>query len=304
MIETKNQYPKLLNLKLKKMTETNNLDWKKYEEITKYIYETLGKESGVKIKGYGNNCKVKGKSGVSHQIDVLTEYSDGIHINLTAIECKYWQEKITKDIVMKVSEIIEDAGINKGVIVSKNGFTQDGISYAKYKNIGLVELCEADELTYEKIPKHLDTGLGFQIKSTLLRPEILSINIDAIDKVQIERETIEIYQTVIILPDGNQIPFEHYIKMFQQELHTQKKIFRTIVKDYKIPEGILLNKKTNSSVKIKGIIFIGVLIEKNTDFKFSVVDQVWLIMKSIFEERTFTISKTGIITENKKNPNF
>ena len=35
------------------------------------IYETLGKESGVKIEGYGNNCKVKGKSGVNHQIDVL-----------------------------------------------------------------------------------------------------------------------------------------------------------------------------------------------------------------------------------------
>lgn len=282
------------------MPETNNLDWKKYEEITKYIYETLGKESGVKIKGYGNNCKVSGKSGVNHQIDVLTEFSDGIHTYQTAIECKYWKEKITKDTVMKVSDIIEDAGINKGVIVSKNGFTQDGISFAKYKNIGLVELREVDELKYEKVPKHLDTGLGFQIKSTLLRPQILSINIDAIDKVQIKNETIEIHQTVVILTDGNQIPFENYIKMFQEELHKQKKVFRTITKGYKIPEGILLNKKTNSSVKIKGIIFIGVLIEKNTDLNFSIVDQVWLIMKSIFDERTFTISKNGMIIENKK----
>ena len=115
------------------MFENDNLDWKKYAVVTKYIYETLGKESGVKIKGYGNGCKVKGKSGVSHQIDVLTSYSDGIHAYQTAIECKYWQEKINKDIVMKVAEIIEDAGINKGVIVSKKGFTEDGINYAKYK---------------------------------------------------------------------------------------------------------------------------------------------------------------------------
>jgi len=55
------------------------------------------------------------------------------------------EEKINKDIVMKVSAIIEDTGINKGVIVSKNGFTPDGITFAKYKNIGLVELREAEE---------------------------------------------------------------------------------------------------------------------------------------------------------------
>ena len=62
----------------------------------------------------------------------------------TAIECKYWKEKVNKDIVMKVSEIIADANINKGVIVSKNGFTQDGIDYAKYRNIGLIELREIE----------------------------------------------------------------------------------------------------------------------------------------------------------------
>ncbi len=33
----------------------NNLDWKEYEAITKYIYETLGKEFGVTIVGYGDN---------------------------------------------------------------------------------------------------------------------------------------------------------------------------------------------------------------------------------------------------------
>jgi hypothetical protein len=46
---------------------------------------------------------------------------------------------------VKLSEIIEDTGINKGVIVSKNGFTQDGVDYAKYRNIGLVELREIED---------------------------------------------------------------------------------------------------------------------------------------------------------------
>ena len=84
------------------------MDWKHYEEVTKKIYETLGRESGVKIIGYGNQCIVRGKSGVVHQIDVLTAHSDGIHEYKTAIECKYWKDKVNKDIVMKVSEIIQD----------------------------------------------------------------------------------------------------------------------------------------------------------------------------------------------------
>jgi hypothetical protein len=46
------------------------MDWKDYEKITKYIYETLGKEVGVKIEGHGNTCKVRVKSGGEHQIDV------------------------------------------------------------------------------------------------------------------------------------------------------------------------------------------------------------------------------------------
>lgn len=40
------------------------MDWKTYESVTKYIYETLGQQNGVKIEGYGNDCRVIGHSGV------------------------------------------------------------------------------------------------------------------------------------------------------------------------------------------------------------------------------------------------
>jgi hypothetical protein len=30
------------------------MDWKEYEELTKYIYETLSKHAGVKVEGYGS----------------------------------------------------------------------------------------------------------------------------------------------------------------------------------------------------------------------------------------------------------
>lgn len=111
------------------MSIANKLDWKTYESITKYIYETLGKQSGVTIKGYGSTCKVIGKSGLSHQVDVITSHTDGSHTYETAIECKYRKEKVNKDVVMKLVQILEDTGISKGIIVSKSGFTRDGIQF-------------------------------------------------------------------------------------------------------------------------------------------------------------------------------
>lgn len=69
-----------------------DLDWKTYESITKYIYESLGGKTGVKVLRHGSSCRVTGKSGVDHQIDILTAHSDGIHSYRTAIECKYCKD--------------------------------------------------------------------------------------------------------------------------------------------------------------------------------------------------------------------
>lgn len=284
------------------MTEDGALSWDKYEMITKYIYETLGKDFGVKIVGYGRKCKVTGKSGIDHQIDVLTAHSDGIHSYQTAIECKYWEQKITKDIVMKVSEIVEDAGINKGIIVSKSGFTQDTLDYARYRNVGLVELRESSEKDLDGGAERIDLGwLEIRVKCSILRPEILGLSIERVGKNDDQSEAIDIYATTIKLSDGRIKPFTTFIEMFQEELRSQNKLFQPITKRYEI-NGHLINRFTNTCVQIQGVAFRGVLkkIDSNSDLKFSIIDQVWLIMKSIFEGRTFQISKSGAIVETGK----
>jgi len=267
------------------------MDWKNYEAITKYIYETLGKESGVKIEGYGNNCKVKGKSGVEHQIDVLTNHSDGIHSYRTAIECKYWKQKVNKDIVMKVSNIIKDAGINKGVIVSKQGFTQDGISFAKYKNIGLVELKEMEKKDW------VGRGRILSIKSWVRRPKILNVIIDNVGEKKMETENVVIDTVKVELNNGKKLPLINYLKTFKMDLHKEKEN-RIIRKTYPLKGANLINEQTNSRTPINEITFIGVLTIIDANIKFKPVDQIWLIMKSIFEERSFTISQKGVIRED------
>jgi len=136
-------------------------EWQSYEDLVKDIYLALGRDKGVKIKCHGAKCTVIGKSGVEHQIDVLTSHSDGIHEYSTAIECKHWNyDNVDKDIVMKLSEIIEDAGISKGVIVAKKGFTPDAIKYAKSRNISLVELREPIEKDWEGRVKNIVIDLN------------------------------------------------------------------------------------------------------------------------------------------------
>lgn len=280
----------------------NNLDWKKYEAITKYIYESLGKKSGVEIICYGNTCKVKGKSGVDHQIDVLASHSDGIHDYKTAIECKYWKEKINKDIVMKVSEIIEDAGINKGVIVSKSGFTPDGISFAKYRNIGLIELREIEKKDFQNHPKEIHIA-DIVLKSKILikRPQILNINIGNNQIIKIEDEW-DYYKYSIILKNQTEIPLIKYVNTFREEVNRQNKKNERITKSYVIPNAVLFDKSDMTSIKINKITFTGQLIEidASQNFKFKFVDHVWLIMKAIFEEKIFTFSESGVIVEYKR----
>lgn len=281
---------------------TNELNWKTYESITKYIYETLGKQSGVTIKGYGSSCIVKGKSGVGHQIDVLTSHSDGTTIYETAIECKYWKDKVNKDVVMKLAQILEDAGISKGIIVSKSGFTRDGIQYAKHKDIGIVHLREYEDKDLNDYPDKIDVAtLNLNIKMHLTRPKITSIEIGDNRKIEIKHE-FDYFDFSIILKDGNQVPFYDYVNDFRKEINRLNDNTKPLTKKYKIAGSKLLNRQTKEKIDLDEILFTGQITESddNRNLKYTIVDKVWLLMKSIFEERTFTFSENGLIIEQKK----
>lgn len=273
------------------------MNWKDYEEITRYIYEGLGRKAGVKIEGYGNSCRVKGKSDVTHQVDVLTAHTDGIHTYRTAIECKYWQKKINKDIVMQVAEIIEDTGIHKGVIVSRLGFTEDGVSFAKYKNIELVELREIDEA--DRKQRNGNTGIEFamlNIGITRRRPEILDIIIDSKNFGAVSEKRNH-YQLSVHLKDGQEVPMDKYIMSFKtEELQSQTpdKVFE---KYYKLPDANLASRVTKESMPINGFTLKGKLTVTDMSKKLTLVDEIWLIMKSMFDDKSFTITQLGLIQE-------
>ncbi len=283
------------------MSIANKLDWKIYESITKYIYETLGKQSGVAVKGYGNDCKVTGKSGVSHQIDVITSHTEGSNTYETAIECKYRKEKVNKDVVMKLVQILEDTGISKGIIVSKSGFTSDGIQYAKHTNIAIVHLREYEDKDLQGSSTKIDIGsLNLNIKIHRTRPEITSIDIGDNRKIEIKHE-FDYFDFIILLKNGNQVAFYDYVNDFRKQINRLNDKTKPLTGKYKIPESKLLNRQTGEKVDLDEILFTGQLTESDEDrnLEYTIVDKVWLLMKSIFEERTFSFSENGIIIEHK-----
>lgn len=264
------------------------MDWKQYEGFTKYIYETLGKESGVEVISYGNNCIVRGKSKVNHQIDVLTRHSDGLHSYRTAIECKYWEKKINKDIVMKVSDVIEDTGIEKGVIVSKKGFTPDGIKFAKYKNIGLVELREADSFDDPD-----ETKIG--IKTAVVHPMITSIGF--IYEEEDKTELISFDDAVIHYPDKSITPFNTLIDIFKFKLRSQTPGFEFEMQ-FDLHGAKLIDNSNNTESTISKVSIRGILNRIESDLSYLVIDRVYLIMEVHFENSLFTISKLGKIKKS------
>ncbi|MFN8337160.1 MAG: restriction endonuclease [Cyclobacteriaceae bacterium] len=273
------------------------MDWKDYEEVTRYIYEGLGKKAGVKIEGVGNTCRVKGKSGASHQIDILTKHSDGVHTYRAAIECKYWQDKVNKDIVMKVAGIIEDAGINKGIIVSKMGFTDDAVSIARYRNIELVELREMDEA--DRKQRNGNTGIEFamlNIGITCRRPEILDIIIDSKNSGAVSEKRNH-YQLSIHMKNGQDVPMDEYIMSFKTEELQKQTPDKVFEKYYTLPNANLVSRVTKESMPINGFTLKGKLTVTDMSKKLTLVDEIWLIMKSMFDDKSFTVSHMGMIQE-------
>lgn len=282
------------------MAENNDigLDWQDYEEITKYIYEMLGAGYGIKIRSYGSKSKILGKSGVKHQIDVLTEQIDGDKLLLTAIECKFLKKKVTKEVVMKLSETMRDADIASGVIVTTIGFTPDTLTFADHLGIKLVQLREAGQ--DEPNGGHIDIGtLEINIDAFLTRPKIVSIDLGSI-QITDEDELMRLRfpgHAFVLTPDGRKLAFDQIVNTYCKEVGRREQLLKTITLAFPHVTGKLIRNYCDAEVEIEKMEFSGFLVESDESTKrtFQLVDQVWMIMKEIFEKNSFKLSKGGLL---------
>ena len=89
--------------------------------------------------GYDAHSNVfrTGRSGATHEIDVLATKSDGVLAFSVLVECKAWEGQVAKETVSKLSLVMNDVGVNKAIIVSLRGWTTGAELTAKQFGIEL-----------------------------------------------------------------------------------------------------------------------------------------------------------------------
>lgn len=277
------------------MPANSKQKWQEYESITKYIYEALGAKYGIKVKGYGSSCKVKGKSGVLHQVDVLTEQYNGNQCLQTAIECKYWKNKVNKEVIMKFSELLNDTDIANGIIVCKSGFTKDTQTYAEHLGIKLVELREVDE-NDEEFKKDVNIAtLNLSTKINGTRSIITCLDFGEVQIVN-QIEVYQFYQATLYNSLGESKPFSTYLRSFNKQIENKREFLKKNSIDFPLDQPYTL-KSANRVINISKISITGFLtkINESHNFSFGVVDQVWLIMNELFNKKRIALSKNGLI---------
>lgn len=61
-----------------------------------------------------HNVKLKGKSGVKRQIDVLIRHKHGLYEHLVVIECKHWKRRVDRQRVDALLTTMRDLNASRG----------------------------------------------------------------------------------------------------------------------------------------------------------------------------------------------
>lgn len=114
-------------------------DYKKLEKLVAKIQQDLAPKSKV-----SHNVKIRGKSGVQRQIDVLVEDRVGQYDIRIIIDCKDYKTPVDIKGVEECSRLFEDVSAQRGVIVCPAGFTKNAKARAQQLQIDLYSPVDTD----------------------------------------------------------------------------------------------------------------------------------------------------------------
>ena len=85
-----------------------------------------------------HNVKLTGKSGATHQIDILAQFKAPLHTSTVIIEAKSYSANIDKDIIMKLIQIQQDISADRAILATTSDFTPGALQTAQqYQNLEL-----------------------------------------------------------------------------------------------------------------------------------------------------------------------
>ena len=90
-----------------------------YELFVKEIYELLHHADSADDVNIQHDVKLKGTSGVEHQIDLYWTFTRGGVAYKVAIECKDYNKNVPKDKVLSFHSVLMDIGKTRSKIYVK-----------------------------------------------------------------------------------------------------------------------------------------------------------------------------------------
>src|ERR1022692_4009773 len=82
--------------------------------------------------------------------DVLAEEThDGI-LNRILCECKNWRQNVPREVVHAFRTVVQEAGANRGYVISRVGFQRGAIEAAHSTNVELVTFAEFQNIYFPK----------------------------------------------------------------------------------------------------------------------------------------------------------
>lgn len=145
--------------------------WQEYQEQAAAFFRNLGFEATV-------DCKVEGVRG-THNVDVLVEGSlHGIPVKWI-IECKAWTSNVPKEKAMALLAIVQDAGADRGFLLSEKGFQSGAIRASRKTNLTLTSLADLEAATEEHFVDSTIARLNWRLHKAQIRlREIKKRNFD------------------------------------------------------------------------------------------------------------------------------
>lgn len=140
------------------------------EQKVAHFLQTLGYSTTT-------NVVLTGRSGATHEIDVLAEKSDELATRRVAVECKAWAHPIEKDVVAKFHYVLGDLGIGEGIVACLSGYRTGAEAAAREMGVMLWGPDELHSRLGQVVlrdistgsPKRLASGLPFRVSQAEAR---------------------------------------------------------------------------------------------------------------------------------------
>jgi Holliday junction resolvase len=126
-----------------------------------------------------HNAWLTGRSGAQHQVDVLVRYAAPLHAAMVIVEAKAHRSGVDKGRIMKLIQIVDDVGADRGIIVTTSHFTADAVKTAEGRAIDLWDRAKLQRLLGEMEISSVEGG-GRRHLSVVERAVAPKIDADAL----------------------------------------------------------------------------------------------------------------------------